>query len=60
MLFRSEPGEAFTASYRAEWDAFLAMIRGEQARTGLEEFLVLHRLMEAVGQSAVEHRDIAL
>ncbi len=50
----------FTASYRAEWAHFLAVIRGEARAPSLEEHLVLHGALDAIYQSAKEGREIEL
>lgn len=42
----------FSASYRAEWARFLAMVRGEIEPPDLEDQLVLHRIVEAAYRSA--------
>lgn len=50
----------FSASYRAEWAHFLAVVRGTVAGPGLEDQVALHRTMEAIHRSAAEGRDVAL
>ena len=51
---------AFTASYRAEWAHFLAAIAGEAKAPDLDEYLLLHRIVDAVYRSAADGRDVAL
>jgi predicted dehydrogenase len=48
----------FSASYHAEWAHFLAVVRGNVEQPDLSDQLTLHRVMEAVYQSAVEGRSI--
>ena len=55
-----EPGDAFTDSYRSEWDAFLRMVRGEDAPVSLDDQVLLHRLMQAIRESAEEAREVSL
>lgn len=50
----------FSASYRAEWAHFLAIVRGEVETPGLTDQLILHRTLEAIRRSATEGRDVAL
>lgn len=50
--------DAFTASYRAEWAHFVAMVQGRVERSDLRDQVVLHRVMEALYRSAQEGRDI--
>ncbi len=52
--------DAFTASYRAEWAHFAAMVRGRVERSDLRDQVVLHRVMEALYRSAEEGRGIIL
>lgn len=51
---------AFTASYRAELQAFVDVVRGERAAEAPAEHLVLMRLVEAAYRSAAERREVAL
>jgi predicted dehydrogenase len=53
-------GDPFSNSYRAEWEFFLEVLRGTEARPDLGEQLQLHRTMEAIRQSASEGREITL
>jgi predicted dehydrogenase len=53
-------GDAYGASYREEWSAFLAVVQGEAERPGLDDQVVLHRLMDAIRRSAAEGREITL
>lgn len=48
----------FSASYRAEWASFLAMVRGEVAAPELDQQVLVHRTLEAVYQSAREGRAV--
>lgn len=50
----------FSASYRAEWAHFLAIVRGGVATPRLDDQLTLHRTIEAIRRSAAEGRDIPL
>lgn len=50
----------FTASYRAEWAHFQAVLRGEAARPSLEEHVVLHRVLDAIYESAEKGKDVVL
>ncbi len=50
----------FSASYRAQWAHFLAIVRGEVATPRLDDQLILHRTIEAIRRSAAEGRDIPL
>jgi predicted dehydrogenase len=52
--------DVFSASYRAEWAHFVAMVRGLVERSDLRDQVVLHRIMEALYRSAEEGRDITL
>ncbi len=51
---------AFTASYRAEWAHFLAILRGEAKPFDNAEQLTLHRILDAVYKSAAEGKDVEL
>lgn len=50
----------FTASYRAEWAHFQAVIAGQAKAPALSEHLVLHRVLDAVYKSAADGKDISL
>lgn len=50
----------FTASYRAEWAHFLACIRGQATAPDNKEQITLHRVIDAIYQSAKEGRDVDL
>ncbi|HTS89005.1 MAG TPA: Gfo/Idh/MocA family oxidoreductase [Gemmatimonadales bacterium] len=50
----------FSASYRAEWAHFLAVLRGDAKPFDHEEQLVLHRVLDAIYKSAAEGKDVAL
>jgi len=51
---------AFTASYRAEWAHFLAVLRGEAKPFDSAEQLTLHRILDAIYKSAAEGKDVVL
>jgi predicted dehydrogenase len=51
---------AFFAAFRAEWAHFLAVIRGEVKAPALDDHVVLHRVIDAIYQSAAEGRDVSL
>ncbi|MFN8652658.1 MAG: Gfo/Idh/MocA family oxidoreductase [Gemmatimonadales bacterium] len=51
---------AFTASYRAEWAHFLAVLRGESKAFDNAEQLMLHRIIDAIYESAAEGKDVEL
>lgn len=51
---------AFTASYRAEWAHFLAVLRGESKGFDNGEQLMLHRIIDAIYESAAEGKDVDL
>jgi predicted dehydrogenase len=51
---------AFTASYRAEWAHFLAVVRGEAKPFDHEEQITLHRVIDAIYKSASEGKDVML
>jgi predicted dehydrogenase len=51
---------AFTASYRAQWAHFLAVLRGEAKPFDNQEQLVIHRVLDAIYKSAAEGRDVSL
>jgi len=51
---------AFSASYRAEWAHFLAVVRGEIAGEPPEDQVQLLRVMEAIYRSADEQREVKL
>jgi predicted dehydrogenase len=57
---RVDPFDAFTESYRAEWQAFQRLIRGEANRPVLDNQLRLHQLMDTIRQSAGEGRELTL
>jgi predicted dehydrogenase len=50
----------FSASYRSEWAYFLAALRGEVQVVPPQEQVQLHRVLEAIYQSADEQRDVKL
>jgi len=54
------PRDSFSASYHSEWAEFLAVVRGERPAPALDDQLLLHRVMEAIYQSAAEGREVAL
>lgn len=51
---------AFFAAFRAEWAHFLAVIRGEVKAPALDDHVVLHKVIDAIYQSAAEGRDVSL
>jgi predicted dehydrogenase len=51
---------AFTASYRAEWAHFLAVLKGEAKPFDNTEQLTLHRILDAIYKSAAEGKDVDL
>lgn len=51
---------AFSASYRAEWAHFLAVLKGEAKPFDNTEQLTLHRIMDAIYKSATEGKDVDL
>lgn len=55
-----ESGDPFSNSYRAEWEHFLAMVRGAAPAPALTDQLMLHRVLEAVYRSAREGSEITL
>ena len=51
---------AFSASYRAEWAHFLAVLRGEAKPFDNQEQVILHRVIDAIYESAVKGKDVEL
>ncbi len=51
---------AFTASYRAEWAHFQAVIAGDAKAPSLQEHVTLHKIVDAIYRSAAEGRDVLL
>jgi len=51
---------AFAASYRAEWAHFLAAIAGEAKAQPLQEYLTLHKVMDAIYKSASTGKEVRL
>ncbi|HMV33760.1 MAG TPA: Gfo/Idh/MocA family oxidoreductase [Gemmatimonadales bacterium] len=51
---------AFTASYRAEWAHFLAALRGEAKPFDNQEQLILHRVLDAIYESAAKGKEVEL
>jgi predicted dehydrogenase len=51
---------AFSASYRAEWAHFLAVIAGEAKAPDLAEQVTLHKVVDAIYRSAEDGRDVLL
>ena len=51
---------AFTASYRAEWAHFLAIVAGQVEKPLLQDQITLHRVLDAVYRSAAEGRSVSL
>jgi predicted dehydrogenase len=52
--------DAFSASYRSEWERFLAVVRGEQSAPELDDQVLLHRVMEGIYRSAADGCEVAL
>lgn len=50
----------FISAYRAEWEFFLAAVRGEVQSTSARDQLALLRLMDAIYRSADEGHDVEL
>lgn len=51
---------AFTASYRAEWAHFLAVVAGGAKAPSLQEHVTLHKVVDAIYKSALDGRDVML
>lgn len=51
---------AFTASFRAEWAHFLAVLRGDAKPFDNQEQVVIHRVLDAIYKSAAEGKDVSL
>ncbi len=51
---------AFTASFRAEWAHFIAVLRGEARPFDNQEQLIIHRVVDAIYKSAAEGKDVSL
>jgi predicted dehydrogenase len=51
---------AFSASFRAEWAHFLAVIRDEAKAFDNEEQILLHRVLDAIYRSAAEGQEVDL
>ena len=50
----------FTASYRAEWAHFEAIVRGESPVPSLQEHVTLHKVIDAVYRSAAEEKSVQI
>ncbi|HET9603014.1 MAG TPA: Gfo/Idh/MocA family oxidoreductase [Gemmatimonadales bacterium] len=50
----------FMASYRAEWAHFQALLTGQAARPDLHEHLMLHKVLDAIYESAVRGKEVAV
>ncbi len=50
----------FSASYRAEWAHFLAMVRGQAAASDLHDHLALHKVVDAIYESASRGKDVSI
>jgi predicted dehydrogenase len=50
----------FSASYRAEWAHFLAVINGNAKPFDNQEQVNLHRILDAIYKSAAEGKDVAV
>jgi predicted dehydrogenase len=53
-------GDPFSSSYRAEWEHFLQIVRGDSPAPALADQLLLHRVMEAIQNSARSGREVIL
>ncbi len=51
---------AYTASFRAQWAHFLAVLAGEVPAPPLQEHVVLHQVLDAIYESAETGRDVKL
>lgn len=51
---------AFSASYRAQWAHFLAVVRGEAKPFDNQEQVVIHRVLDAIYKSSAEGKDVSL
>lgn len=51
---------AFTASYRAEWAHFQAVVSGAAKAPDLKEHVILHQVLDAIYRSADDGRNVAL
>lgn len=51
---------ATSASYRAEWAHFIAVVQGEAPAPSLQEHVTLHRIIDAAYESAEDGKDTAL
>ena len=50
----------FSASYRAEWAHFLAMVRGQAVAADLHDHLALHKVVDAIYESASRGKDVSI
>jgi predicted dehydrogenase len=50
--------DPFSASYRAEWEHFLEVVRGQTAAPPLADHVKVHETLEAIERSAREGREI--
>jgi predicted dehydrogenase len=50
----------FTASYRAEWAHFQALLAGKAPPPDLHEHLMLHKVIDAIYESAARGKDVAI
>lgn len=50
----------FSASYRAEWAHFLAMVRGQAVASDLHDHLALHKVVDAIYESASRGKDVSI
>jgi predicted dehydrogenase len=51
---------AFTASYRAEWAHFLAVVAGDAKAPSLQDHVTLHKVVDAIYRSAADGRDVTI
>jgi len=50
----------FTASYRAEWAHFLALLQGQAPAPNLHDHLALHKVVDAIYDSAARGKDVTV
>lgn len=53
-------GDPFSASYWAEWEDFVGMVRGATPAPDMSDMLRLHRVMEAIRRSAEDGVEVTL
>ena len=57
---RVDSTDAFTGSYRIQWEEFVLRVRGKANRPVLDNQLRLHQLMDTIRRSAAEGHEITL